>query len=230
MRPRDQKTSFPGAHYETPEHRAAASSPASPQTGTLSHSRRRSPPAARQNRSAAACPAASQSESLPALPPPVRAAGAAPPTPPSAGSTGSPSPARAPVEPHRRCRHAGGNARPPTPPAHSASVADPVRDRLPSRPRPDTGGPSCGCTPARLRSAAHPTPTPSAAASLRPLPASASPLSAVTPPATQAALILPLSDPPLSEGVQLLMSPRVQFYPSPDSFDLVAGTPRTPRQ
>src|SRR5262245_53768597 len=68
MRPRDQKTSFPGAHYETPEHRAAASSPASPQTGTLSHSRRRSPPAARQNRSAAACPAASQSESLHANP------------------------------------------------------------------------------------------------------------------------------------------------------------------
>src|SRR5215471_4402080 len=200
MRPRDQKTSFPGAHYETPEHRAAASSPASPQTGTPLHSRRRLPPAARQNRSAAVCPAASQSESLPALPPPVRAAGDAPPAPPFAGSTGSPSPARAPAEPHRRCRRAGENARSPTPPTHSASAAAPVRDKLPSRPRPDTDGPSCGCTPTRPRSVAHPTPTPSAAALPRPPPAFASPLSAVTRPAKQAALILPLSDPPPQRG------------------------------
>src|SRR5919108_3430950 len=200
MRPRPQQTSSPGAHCETPEHRAAASNPASPQTGTPSQSHRRSSPGARQSRSATACPAASRSESLPALPPPVHAAGDALPARPSAGSTGSPSPARAPAEPHRRCRHAGGTAPPPTPPAHSASAAAPRRDRPPSRPPPDTGEPSYGCTPAPPRSVAHPTPTPSAAASPRPPPASASPLSAVTPPAKQAASNYPLSNPPPQRG------------------------------
>jgi hypothetical protein len=57
---------------------------------------------ARQSRSAIAGPAASQSKSLPALPPPVHAARDALPARPCAGSTGSPSPARAPDEPHRR--------------------------------------------------------------------------------------------------------------------------------
>jgi hypothetical protein len=61
-----------------------------------------------------------------------------------------------------------------------------------------------------------PHPTPSAAASLRPPPASASPLSAVTPPA-EPVPFLPSSDPLLSEGVQFSMSPSVQFYLSPDS-------------
>jgi len=75
-------------------------------------------------------------------------------------------------------------------PAENASLSNPqarpafatgrCRDTLPSHPRPGTGGPSCGCTPVRPRSAAHPIP--SAAASPRPPPASASPLSAVTPP------------------------------------------------
>src|SRR5262249_28643971 len=184
-------------------HRAAANSPTSPQTGTPSRSRHRSLLGARRSRSAAACRAASQSGSLLALPLPVRAANDAPRARPSAASNGSPSRVQAPGEPHRRCRHAGGNAPPPTPLVHSASVADRDRDTLSNRPLTNIDEPSSGCIPAHPRSVEPPTPpadppppAPSTAASPRPRPASASPPSAVTPPAKQAAPNPPLSNPP----------------------------------
>src|SRR6516162_10997097 len=63
-------------------------------------------------------------------------------------------------------------------------------------PLPNTGERSYGCTPVLRRSAARPIPTPSAAALPRPLPASASPPSAVNPPAKQAAPNRPSSNPP----------------------------------
>src|SRR5215469_17252333 len=89
-----------------------------------------------------------------------------------------------------------GNAPPPTPLVHSASVADRDRDTLSNRPLTNIDEPSCGCIPAHLRSVEPPTPAPSTAASPRPRPASASPPSAVTPPAKQAAPNPPLSNPP----------------------------------
>src|SRR6516165_2756797 len=198
-------------------HRAAANSPASPQTGTPSRSRHRSLLDARRSRSAAACRAASQSGSLLALPLPVRAANDALRARPSAASNGSPSRVQAPGEPHRRCRRAGGNAPPPTPLVHSAFAADRDRDMLSNRPLTNIDELSCGCIPAHRRSVEPPTPALSTAASPRPRPASASPPSAVTPPAKQVAPNPPLSTLLLSEGVHLSMSPKPQFHLSPDT-------------
>jgi len=70
-----------------------------------------------------------------------------------------------------------------------------------------------------------PTPTPSAAASLRPHPAFASPPSAVTPPREAGCAQSSIINPPLSEGVQFSMSLRPQFYPSPDIATTGAVTP-----